>query len=495
MILPSQTRVGAFLSSDKTITKGLEKENLRANSFAEISDKSYPKSLGSHHFNNYVTLDYSEPHLELITPTFENNDDLYSFLSQLHFYVQQNLDGDYLWNYSMPPIFKEDVITLPKAGVTNKSKLAYLYRLGLRNRYGDKMQSTAGIHFNISFSETYLKNLAEEKNQFYLGVARNFLRLFPIALRLTGCSPVTHCSFLKGRDLHVEQIGENNCYLPKATSLRVSRLGYYSEEQEKNFIDFNSLDGYLDIMREYINKPNKKFSNIPSSAPDYQQVNTGTIQMESELYNHIRPKAKQPNLRQFIQLESSGIDYLEIRSIDLNPFSDIGVSANDLLFWEAFTFYCTICESPEINAIEAEIIKENIRRASERGQDCNLITSYEDAKSEASIKTITNEFLNRLEQVLNKSQINENFDEMIVELKRRNEKPLSERVIEEILACDGIINFVKTKSLPIEIEINSELQELFMQESLESLKKFDDHLSKDKIGFDEFLKNFRGETK
>ena len=197
MINPSQSRIGAFLNSDKKIIRGVEKENLRSNSKGEISNKSFPEVLGSHHFNKFVTLDYSEPHLELVTPTFDNNNELFEFLQQLHSYVEKRLDGDILWNYSMPPVFNEEFITLPDAGITNKSKLAYLYRLGLRNRYGDKMQSTAGIHFNISFSETFIKNIGIDKNEFYLGIARNFMRLFPLALRLTGSSPVTHCSFLK----------------------------------------------------------------------------------------------------------------------------------------------------------------------------------------------------------------------------------------------------------------------------------------------------------
>ena len=151
MIFPSSKKLEAFLSSNKKITKGLEKENLRSDISGKISSKSFPKSLGKFSCNEFVTLDYSEPHLELVTPTFENNIQLLSFLKNLHKFVEHNIDGDLLWNYSMPPKFKQKFIKLPDFGETNKSRLSYLYRLGLRNRYGDKMQSTAGIHFNISF--------------------------------------------------------------------------------------------------------------------------------------------------------------------------------------------------------------------------------------------------------------------------------------------------------------------------------------------------------
>ena len=59
--------------------------------------------------------------------------------------------------------------------------------------------------------------------------------------------------------------------MPKSTSLRVSRLGYYSEEQDENFITFNSLKGYLGTIKDYINIPNEKFKNI--SLDLKQQVN------------------------------------------------------------------------------------------------------------------------------------------------------------------------------------------------------------------------------
>ena len=495
MINPSQSRIGAFLNSDKKIIRGVEKENLRSNAKGEISNKGFPESLGSHHFNKFVTLDYSEPHLELVTPTFDNNHELFEFLQQLHSYVEKRLDGDILWNYSMPPVFNKELITLPDAGITNKSKLAFLYRLGLRNRYGDKMQSTAGIHFNISFSETFIKNIGIGKNEFYLGIARNFMRLFPLALRLTGSSPVTHCSFLKGRDLHVEKLGDQNCYLPKSTSLRVSRLGYYSEEQDKNFITFNSLNEYLEILSRYMNTPNEKFSHISSTSEKYEQVNNGTIQMESELYNHIRPKAKQTNLRQYLQLQESGIDYLEVRSIDLNPFSEIGITQNDLLFWETFIFYCAVCDSPPISSTEIESIKENIRRASEVGQECNLINSFDGENAEIDIKELTSNFLNSLRASLKDVSNEDSYDQMFEEFENRNNLPISTQIIESTLKNGNIISFIKEHSQHVSLKNNQELYKLFEEEKASSINNFQAHLSSDELEFDEFIKKFREETK
>ena len=159
------------------------------------------------------------------------------------------------------------------------------------------------------------------------------MRIFPLVLRLIGCSPVTHKSFLKGRNINIENLDEEDCFLPNSTSLRVSRLGYYSEEQDENFITFNSLDDYLVTIESYINNPNEKFKDI--SLDLKQQVNNGTIQMESELYNHIRPKGIiSKEVRAYNQLKENGIEYLEIRSIDLNPYSNIGISLEDVEFLE-----------------------------------------------------------------------------------------------------------------------------------------------------------------
>ena len=90
------------------------------------------------------------------------NIDAYNFLCDLHKYVEESLDGDLLWNYSMPPKFKRKYIKLPPHRESNATKLAHLYRLGLRNRYGDKMQSTAGIHYNFSFSDKFLEILSDQ---------------------------------------------------------------------------------------------------------------------------------------------------------------------------------------------------------------------------------------------------------------------------------------------------------------------------------------------
>ncbi len=492
MVEPNQDKITKFLQSDRVTYKGLEKENLRSDKDGKISNKTFPDVFGVHNHNRYVTLDYSEPHLEIVTPPFKDNFAVFNFLQDLHAHVESNLDGDLLWNYSMPPRFKSKYIKLPPHRETNTTKLAHLYRLGLRNRYGDKMQSTAGIHFNFSFSESAISSLGCGKTDLYLGTCRNFLRLFPMILRLMGCSPIAHKSFLKGRNINIESLNEADCYLPKSTSLRVSRLGYYSEEQDENFITFNTLEGYLETIKNYINTPNTKFKDI--SLDLKQQVNNGTIQMESELYNHIRPKGiLSKNIRAYNQLKENGIEYLEIRSIDLNPYSDIGVSIEDIDFLELVTLYCALSDSPLIDDIESSYIKENIRRSSESGQNCNFICSYNGEKGEESAKKLTADFLDQLKTFAYKIEATENNGKMFEEFFHRNEVTLSSRFIKDVVDSGSILPLILKKSKLTEKVISSENLSLFKNERELSEKQYLKEKNEDKILFEEYLENFRRE--
>ena len=494
MVAPNQERISNFLKSDRVTYKGLEKENLRSDIEGKISNKTFPDSFGVHNYNRYITLDYSEPHLEVVTPPFISNKEVFSFLCDLHSHVENNLDGDLLWNYSMPPKFKSKYIKLPPHRETNTTKLAHLYRLGLRNRYGDKMQSTAGIHFNFSFSESALSNLGIDKTELYLGTCRNFLRLFPMILRLMGCSPVAHKSFLKGRNINIENLNEEDCYLPKSTSLRVSRLGYYSEEQDEKFITFNTLEDYLKTIRDYINTPNEKFSNI--SLDLKQQVNNGTIQMESELYNHIRPKGViSKDIRAYNQLKENGIEYLEIRSIDLNPYSEIGISMEDIEFLELISLYCALSDSPLISEVESVCIKENIRRSSETGQDCNFILSLDGDKAETSAEKLTQNFLKDLDHFAKLIGLRKNKNEMFDEFYARNKKTLSMRFVEDVKKSGGVLPMVIERSVHTKKKIDKNNLSLFKKETELSENEYLKEKNEDKILFEDYLETFRGEIK
>ena len=290
-------------------------------------------------------------------------------------------------------------------------------------------------------------------------------------------------------------LNDQDCYLPNATSLRVSRLGYYSDQQEEKFITFNNLEEYLELLKEYINVPNEKFKEISIDYKNLQQINNGTIQMESELYNHIRPKGRQTNERQFSQLKQSGIEYLEIRSIDLNPYSEIGLSQHDIEFWELLIILCALSDSAEIKEDEALIIKENIRRAAESGQNCNILMGFDGQKGEENISLVTENLIESMISLSEALGTTEQYHEMLDEYKSRNKLPPSSKFIKQVNEQEGLFKTVLNLSKPLDHIIEKNVYKKFVNEVESSNIKHNELSNINEIGFEEFILKYREEIK
>ena len=61
---------------------GLEKESLRVTSEGDLALTNHPKSLGSSFTSPYITTDFSESQVELITPPEDNIEKVFHFLQQ-----------------------------------------------------------------------------------------------------------------------------------------------------------------------------------------------------------------------------------------------------------------------------------------------------------------------------------------------------------------------------------------------------------------------------
>ena len=167
------------------ISRGIEKESLRVKDDARLSQSNHPKGLGSPLTNKFITTDFSEALIELVTPTFNSIDEVYEFLLDLHIFTASAMEPDeVLWSNSMPCfIGDESEIRVAEYGSSNIGKLKNIYRKGLRVRYGSIMQCVAGIHYNFSIDDDSLrlftKDLNKEtKSDIYLGLIRNFKRNF-----------------------------------------------------------------------------------------------------------------------------------------------------------------------------------------------------------------------------------------------------------------------------------------------------------------------------
>ena len=413
------------------IKRGIEKEFFRVDQSGFISEKPHPKSLGSALKNKYITTDFAEAQVELVTPTFDDIDDLYNFLYSLHVFVANNIsDDEMLWPFSMPPRIKdESEINLGYYHQSGIGLLKHVYRKGLKVRYGPTMQCVSGMHYNFSISRDSLSIFTQSNNQkimddSYLGLIRNFKRLYWFILSQFGQTNIVDKSFIKGRDHNLEKLNNEDMYLKNATSLRMSEIGYQSKAQRNLGIKYNSLQGFLNKIKDAITIPYPEFEEkgLKDANDRYHQISDGIIQIENEYYDSIRPKRSASNnkdMRPYDLLKSFGIEYLEIRGIDLSPHDITGISKYDMRFLDLFLIYCLINDSPNISSEEKDLIDINDNAAIYYGKDDNTLIYmnenkinigegkeriFEDLKELAVFLNDSEEYLNSIEYVKNSTK-------------------------------------------------------------------------------------------
>jgi glutamate--cysteine ligase len=328
-----------------------------------------------------ITTDFAEALVELVTPTFESAEELFGHLSLLHKFLYSEMGEEILWNFSMPCAFQnEQEIKIAEYGKSNSGLLKHIYRKGLRLRYGSIMQCVSGIHFNFSLSEDSWAPLTRSPeqgfiNQKYLGAIRNIKRNFWFLLERLGASPVTHESYLLNREHSLRKHGESDLFLPHATSLRMSDVGYQSSMQNALKINYNNLDDFINAVIKGIKTPVKDFEDIglldEKGVP--QQISTGILQIENELYDTVRPKRSGPSgSRPATLLKNDGIEYLELRGIDINPFIPEGIDENKIKLLDIFIIHSLISESPQISDKEIEEIRANQKIMVENGRSADV---------------------------------------------------------------------------------------------------------------------------
>lgn len=338
---------------------GLELESQRVTADGKLALTPHPEIFGSKTENSRITTDFSESQIEMVTPVFQTADEVYASLDSIRREVESGIGDELLWPLSMPPgLPDEDMIPVARFEDTDEGREKEAYRNGLANRYGKKMQMISGIHYNFSLSGELVDFLYEKSGKalirtefadgLYFALTRNFLRYRWLLIYLFGASPGCDATYYPviQRELAIvhrccpccrSKIGD---YTRHATSLRVSRFGYANEIQGKHSIFFNSLEEYTGKIRK--------------------MTETGLLQKESEFYSPIRLKQ---NLRkgetQLSALTERGIEYLEIRILDLDPFETLGIGLRQLRFMQVFLLYCMMEENRSITSRELKKINSN----------------------------------------------------------------------------------------------------------------------------------------
>lgn len=368
------------------IGHGIEKESLRIDPEGHIAQSMHPEGLGSPLTHPSITTDFSEALLEFITPVFNSPEDSLKYLSDLHTFLFTQMDSEeLLWVSSMPCVLEDhSKIPLARYGSSNIGKLKTLYRSGLSHRYGRSMQTIAGIHFNFSLPENFwelykdiLKSdlpLKEFKTEHYFNLIRNFRRYSWLLLYLFGASPAVCKSFLRGNTNHELKVyDKGTLFLPHATCLRMGDLGYTSDAQAGLYVSYNNLNEYANNLTAAITTPYGPYSEFAPEKGEYKQVNDSILQIENEFYSTIRPKRTAPSGKRPVNvLKKDGVEYIEVRCLDLNPFLSVGIDEEEINFMSSFLLFCLLRKSPSSDKAEYKEIDENLKKVVSRGREPGL---------------------------------------------------------------------------------------------------------------------------
>ena len=369
------------------ILHGIERETLRVNQDGSLALTPHPQALGSALTHPWITTDFSESLLEFITPVSDSIDTTLAQLSDIHRFTAANIADEQFWAASMPCfISKEQNIPFAQYGSSNVGRMKTLYRKGLHNRYGSMMQAISGVHFNFSLPDTFWQTYQQVLGQHdelqsfiseqYLALIRNYKRYVWLIVYLFGASPAMCKSFLEGRSSRYpfQTLGKGSLYLPYATSLRMSDLGYTNSAQSSLNVTYNSLAEYITGLHAAISMPSEEYRNIGVKVNgEYQQLNANVLQIENEFYSTIRPKrTTQSGERPTCALAKRGVEYIEVRALDVNPFSAVGITAEQMHFLDVFLLYCLLSDSPPLSAAEQSITEQNLRKVVTDGRRTNL---------------------------------------------------------------------------------------------------------------------------
>ncbi|MGI9292130.1 MAG: glutamate--cysteine ligase [Gammaproteobacteria bacterium] len=365
--------------------RGIEKESLRISPDGLVSHAPHPIILGSALTNKFVTTDYSEALLEFVTPPEPYAWGAMQFLCDIHQFVYAGLGEELLWPLSMPCKLRSEAdIPLARYGTSNVGRMKTIYRHGLGLRYGRYMQVISGIHFNYSLPDAFWPvwadmneselSLAELKSQSYMGLVRNVRRLDWLLLYLFGASPSLCESFLQGTETDLEKMQDGTRFGRWATSLRMSDLGYQNSNQAKLQVSANSLEEYVRDLSSAIVTSNDDYLKLGvKQGENYLQLNANQLQIENEYYSTIRPKrVARSGERPTSALERGGVEYVELRALDINPFSPCGIDQPQQKFLEAFLIYCLLQESPPVTTGEYSDIRRNHSEVACRGREPGL---------------------------------------------------------------------------------------------------------------------------
>lgn len=506
-----QHQLYAALRESRT---GLEKESLRVTPDSTLAQTDHPQVLGSALTHPWITTDYAESLIELITPPQARAPQALDFLLDIETFVYQHLDKELLWTTSMPCVLHgEDDIRIAEYGSSNAGLMKHVYRQGLAWRYGKTMQVIAGIHFNYSIAETFWEpwqqieehqgSLRAFRDEQYMALTRNLLRYGWLIIYLFGTSPAICKSFLGGRKAPetMRELNEYTLYEPYGTSLRMGNIGYTNSKESASGVQvcYDSLQSYTASLWRAIHTPSPEYEKIGVKVDGvYRQLNTNILQIENEYYSTVRPKQPLNRFEKPVNaLKDRGIKYIELRSVDINAFHPAGLTHEQLRFLEVFMHFCLLQTSPKIDANERKMINSNQMLVAHQGRKPDLL--LEQPERQISLQSWGSELLTQMlpvAELLDKVHEENTYCFAVqqqIELINDPELTPSAQVMREMHEKGAsFFSFAQNKSRQhrdffLKRHLTAEREAEFVQMAKDSLEQQQAIENNDKISFDQFL--------
>ena len=368
------------------IRRGIEKESLRITPAGKLAQTAHPAALGSALTHPCITTDYSEALLEFITAPDTELSNTLAELDDIHRFVYAQIEDELLWTSSMPCLLEQDAdIPIARYGSSNVARMKTIYRVGLGHRYGRLMQTISGIHFNFSLDDDFWEwlhaamhsplSLRDFKTEQYFALIRNFHRYSWLLIYLFGASPALCKTLVGDRPHSLDALTRATLHAPFGTSLRMGDLGYQSDAQGQIGIAYNNLDDYIEALQRAITTPHPPYVAIGTRRNgEWLQLSTSLLQIENEFYSTVRPKrVTRSGESPRHALRERGVEYIEVRCLDIDPFEPTGIGAPAARFVDAFLLYCLLRESPSSDTAGQQRARDNLRLVVNRGREPGLM--------------------------------------------------------------------------------------------------------------------------
>ncbi|GAB4223245.1 MAG: glutamate--cysteine ligase [Francisella sp.] len=488
--------------------RGIEREALRININGNLATSSHPVGLGHKLTNSSITVDFSENLLELITKPYDALDKVFDELYNLSAFTLQNMDkGEIILNTSMPLSVNYNDIQEANFGNSNSGKMKHVYRKGLTARYGKVMQIISGIHYNFSFDKELVKNIANNKDisvsDVYFDVINSYFEFMWLLPYLFGASPICAKTSVKNKPEYLSVLDDEHYVGEYATSLRMSDLGYTSSAQKDLAISYDNVRAYVIDLIQATNETFDAYKKIGlyDSQGQRIQLNDSILQIENEYYSAIRPKQITKRCeRPACALYNRGVEYIEVRVLDVDPFESVGISKDTALFIEAMLMTCLDSKSKKYDKDSIKLAKQNLVNVAVQGRNPSLKIKSLDNDREVPLKDCALQLLDRVQDVATKMSP-EYLNAVNIQKQKILDASLTPSAkIVNVAKKEGYKNFILNISNNVSqqfrnYKISADVLCNLTEQAKQSFIAEKDLVSNDKISLDEYINKYYESSK